>query len=103
MVEALLETFVEEIPGRVTPAIVKIEHAAGVASYDRSPDFDVTTVHEAYTDVAQSNETVLERVGTDPSDTTDLVVSPDGVEAIASELNADANASLARWTHVSRA
>jgi cytochrome oxidase Cu insertion factor (SCO1/SenC/PrrC family) len=82
-----------------------------VVSHSVDPDFDTSQVNRAYTDFVQSNRNALDLLGADPFDTTDILISTNGMYFIAREFNEDyymglaisqdANLALARQTMAS--
>lgn len=87
--DGLLHRLAEKTPGFIAAAVVNMETGAGVASRSVDPDFDIEVVNEAYTDFVQSNRNALDLLGADPLDTTDILVSTNGMYLIARELNTD--------------
>jgi predicted regulator of Ras-like GTPase activity (Roadblock/LC7/MglB family) len=104
--DEMLGQFADRVPGFIAVSIVEIESKSGVASHSVDPEFDTSKVNEAYTDFVQSNRNALDLLGADPLDTTDILVSTNGMYLIARELgenyymglaiSQDANLALAR-------
>jgi serine/threonine protein kinase/predicted regulator of Ras-like GTPase activity (Roadblock/LC7/MglB family) len=107
----MLKGFADRVPGFIATAVVEIESKSGVVSHSVDPDFDTSQVNRAYTDFVQSNRNALDLLGADPFDTTDILISTNGMYFIAREFNEDyymglaisqdANLALARQTMAS--
>jgi len=109
--DEMLKEFADRVPGFIATSVVEIESKSAVASHSVDPDFDTSKVNRAYTDFVLSNREALDLLGADPLDTTDILVSTNGMYLIPRELNEDyymglaisqdANLALARQTMAS--
>jgi predicted regulator of Ras-like GTPase activity (Roadblock/LC7/MglB family) len=82
----LLRDFADDVPEYLSSAIVDMESGMGVASYSPDPDFDASAANAAYTDFVQANRDALKTLGADPYDTTDILVTTNGMYLIIREL-----------------
>lgn len=85
----LLRDFADEIPDYLSCALVDMETGMGVASYSPDPDFDASAANAAYTDFVQANRDALEILDADPFDTTDILVTTNGMYLLIRELGTD--------------
>jgi predicted regulator of Ras-like GTPase activity (Roadblock/LC7/MglB family) len=82
----ILHDFADDIPEYISSALVDMESGMGVASYAKDPDFDATAANAAYTDFVQANRDALEILGADPLDTTDILITTNGMYLLIREL-----------------
>jgi predicted regulator of Ras-like GTPase activity (Roadblock/LC7/MglB family) len=84
--EDLIQQFADGVPEYISTALVDIESGMGVASYSKDPDFDASAANAAYTDFVQANRDALEILGADPYDTTDILITTNGMYLLIREL-----------------
>lgn len=91
----LLRDFADEIPEYLSSALVDMETGMGVATYSPDPDLDASAANAAYTDFVEANREALEILGADPFDTTDILVTTNGMYLLIRELGPDYYMGLA--------
>jgi hypothetical protein len=91
----VLVEFDGTVPGFVAAAVVEVATGTGVASHSVDPDFETSKVNQAYTEFVTFNREALDLLGVDPLDTTDVVVTTNGMYFIAREFNEDYYMGLA--------
>lgn len=85
----LLKDFAENVPNYLSTALVDMDSGMGVASHTVDPDFDASAANAAYTDFVQANRDALEILGADPLDTTDILITTNGMYLLIRELGED--------------
>jgi predicted regulator of Ras-like GTPase activity (Roadblock/LC7/MglB family) len=88
-IDELIQEFAEDVPNYISTAIVDMNSGMGVGSYSADPDFDAGAANAAYTDFVQANRDALEILGADPLDTTDILVTTNGMYLLIRELSED--------------
>lgn len=87
--DELLRDFADDVPDYLSSALVDMDSGMGVASYSPDPEFDASAANAAYTDFVQANRDALEILGADPFDTTDILVTTNGMYLLIRELGED--------------
>jgi len=88
-IDDLLREFADEAPGFLSAAVVDMENGMAMASYDKHPEFDSSLAAAAYTNFIKSNREALKLLDADPLDTTDILVSTNGMYMLFRELGVD--------------
>jgi hypothetical protein len=86
-IDDLIRDFADEVPHYLSTAIVDMESGMGVGSYAADPEFDASAANAAYTDFVEANRNALEILGADPLDTTDILVTTNGMYLLIRELS----------------
>jgi len=84
--DEILRDFADDIPEYLSSALVDMDSGMGVASYSPDPEFDASAANAAYTDFVQANRDALEILGADPYDTTDILITTNGMYLLIREL-----------------
>jgi predicted regulator of Ras-like GTPase activity (Roadblock/LC7/MglB family) len=85
----ILQDFADNVPNYLSTALVDMDSGMGVASYSPDPEFDASAANAAYTDFVQANRKALDILGADPYDTTDILVTTNGMYLLIRELGTD--------------
>jgi predicted regulator of Ras-like GTPase activity (Roadblock/LC7/MglB family) len=85
----LLHEFADQAPAYLSSAVVDMENGMAMASHDKERDFDSAMAAAAYTSFIKSNREALELLGADPLDTTDILVTTNGMYMLFRELGVD--------------
>ena len=88
-IDELIQDFADGVPNFISTAIVDMGTGMGVGSYSADPDFDAGAANAAYTDFVQANRDALEILGADPLDTTDILITTNGMYLLIRELSED--------------
>jgi predicted regulator of Ras-like GTPase activity (Roadblock/LC7/MglB family) len=88
-IDNLLRDFSEKAPGYLSSAVVDMENGMAMASYDKQPDFDSSIAAAAYTDFIKSNREALKILEADPLDTTDILITTNGMYMLFRELGVE--------------
>jgi len=88
-IDDLLREFADEAPGYLSGAVVDMENGMAMASYDKQPEFESSIAAAAYTEFIKSNREALDLLGADPLDTTDILVTTNGMYMLFRELGVD--------------
>lgn len=88
-IDDLIQEFADEVPNYISTAIVDMDSGMDVGSYSADPNFDAGAANAAYTDFVQSNRDALKILGADPLDTTDILITTNGMYLLIRELGED--------------
>lgn len=88
-IDDLIRDFADDVPHYLSTAIVDMESGMGVGSYAADPEFDASAANAAYTDFVKANRKALDILGADPLDTTDILITTNGMYLLIRELSDD--------------
>jgi len=88
-IDDLIQDFADNVPNFISTAIVDMDSGMGVGSYSADPEFDASAANAAYTDFVQANRDALEILDADPLDTTDILITTNGMYLLIRELGED--------------
>ncbi|PQJ35817.1 hypothetical protein BSZ35_15515 [Salinibacter sp. 10B] len=88
-IDDLIQDFADNVPNYISTAIVDMDSGMGVGSYSADPEFDASAANAAYTDFVQANRDALEILDADPLDTTDILITTNGMYLLIRELGED--------------
>lgn len=88
-IDNLLREFADEAPGFLSAAVVDMENGMAMGSYDKEPEFDSSVAAAAYTNFIKSNREALQLLDADPLDTTDILVTTNGMYMIFREIGVE--------------
>ena len=82
----LIKEFADDVPEFISTALVDMDSGMGVASYSVDPEFDASAANAAYTDFVKANRDALEILDADPHDTTDILITTNGMYLLIREM-----------------